>query len=871
MHRSSRQEALARSSSHIASRSGSLSHLVGQPVSTSPTKRERINATSDLRKAQSLWNNSQPSTHPTTARDAQVTFTFKDVPHDRRSEAKVVWTRHFQSEQNMIEQRYENQLPKSSKLIKGMQLEGVAFLQSALQGVFDKLTRTVEQLGNQLDKGDADYLVTRYFNDCIQILVAYLQNCSLDVSEEEGLLRDRGTSGDWIKLIDAVVLWNKVYMRHLDFLRQRDELLEQFTQQFEESEEENLILKDVLTHSSGGRCEVVIKRTFEDKARPKATLRNKSTNAPEEGHPGFCLPSKPVSARTVSALELLEKAVPFASERGIDVSALASALKSLSEEDAEPKVGTAASAAKTVEELLAEITKPMAKIRTDQALSQRSTAPTKMDLSVQTAPDVIQKHDAQSGVDKPIPRFESVCIQADMQHPAEQKLYDAAMRINTLEEKLEHALRKHSEDLTTITKKAEIERQTLKTEYEIEKHRLMQEKYELTTWLQDAERAKQSAANTTEKLEADIANLTRVLDSLSSQNNELNREKREVETSKAALAAELATLKGTYACIEAQYLTSTADAKDLKEKVDSLQKGLSEARKQLADLERERVQWEKTASDAIHAERAAVTQFQEIQEEIARVQDSNQKLSDSSLELERMLQIANVKNKELTNLLNVLMKFPDASLGHDVALSDLPLADEADKILKDMINSNNLRISLLEQKNNEFRVLRLQQSSRITASVQGKPEPKTALYDNHALQRATDAIVIRHLEEQAAIRVAAAAAAATKSTAGILQATAGANISRPRPQSPSPPALLAAWGPSAAMASQPSVPDTTRHRSAGMGTTRYPPNPELESFPSSPSKAERQIRQYHVTHQHTVPRKEAQGPPITRKLRWNIP
>ncbi|TPX70632.1 hypothetical protein SpCBS45565_g01701 [Spizellomyces sp. 'palustris'] len=870
MHRTSHQEALARSSPHITSRSGSLSHLVGQPVSTSPTKRERINATSDLRKAQSLWNNSQPSTHSTTAKDAQVTFTVKDVPHDRRSEAKVVWTRHFQSEQSMIEQRYENQLPKSSKLIKGMQLEGVSFLQSALQGVFDKLTRTVEQLGNQMDKGDADYLVTRYFNDCIQILVAYLQNCSLDMSEEEDLLRDRGTSGDWIKLIDAVVLWNKVYMRHLDFLRQRDDLLDQFTRQFEESEEENLILKDVLTHSSGGRCEVVIKRTVEDKARPKATLRNKGTNAPEEGRPGFGLPSKPVSARTVSALELLEKAVPFASERGIDVSALASALKSLSEEDADPRVGTAASAAKSVGELLAEITKPMAKVRTDQAHFQAS-APTKMDLSVQTTPDVIQKLDAQSGVDKPVPRFESVCIQADLQHPAEQKLYDAAMRIKTLEEKLEHALRKHAEDLSTITKKAEIERQTLKTEYEIEKHRLMQEKYELTTWLQEAERAKQSAANTIEKLEADIANLTRVLDSLSSQNNELSREKREVEMSKATLAAELATLKGTYACIEAQYLTSTADAKDLKEKVDLLQKGLSEARKQLADLERERIQWEKTASESIHAERAAVTQVQEIQEEIARVQDSNQKLSDSSLELERMLQIANVKNKELTNVLNVVMKFPDASLGHDVALSDLPLADEVDKILKDMINSNNLRISLLEQKNNEFRVLRLQQSSRITASVQGKPETKTALYDNHSLQRATDAIVIRHLEEQAAIRVAAAAAVATKSTAGILQATAGANISRTRPQSPSPPALLAAWGPSAAIASQPSVPDTTRHRSAGTGITRYPPNPEHESFPSSRSKAERQIRQYHVTHQQTVPRKDVQGPPITRKLRWNIP
>jgi hypothetical protein len=68
------------------------------------------------------------------------------------------------------------------------------------------------------------------------------------------------------------------------------------------------------------------------------------------------------------------------------------------------------------------------------------------------------------------------------------------------------------------------------------------------------------------------------------------------------------------------------------------------------------------------------------------------------------------KNSDLEKIIAKLMEFPDLSLGSDFKISSPPNTSEFTNILHHMIEHNNLRISLLEQRNTRFRDILLNQA-----------------------------------------------------------------------------------------------------------------------------------------------------------------
>ncbi|KAI9096611.1 hypothetical protein DFS34DRAFT_148096 [Phlyctochytrium arcticum] len=201
-------ENVTRSFSNLSTRSGSSSQLA-PPSLTSPTKRERHSVSGPgAGKAISHDQISAPTRRVSQANVVQ------EAPSETDWRTKVVWTRHYQSVENMMHQRYERQMPKTSKLLKDVKNSDIVVLQASLEEIFAKLQRRIDQLGDQMDKADAEYLLSRYFNDFVQALKSYLRDCFSDGGEDMQPIPS-GIMGDWKKLTRQVAQWNRAYMEHL--------------------------------------------------------------------------------------------------------------------------------------------------------------------------------------------------------------------------------------------------------------------------------------------------------------------------------------------------------------------------------------------------------------------------------------------------------------------------------------------------------------------------------------------------------------------------------------------------------------------------------------------------------------------------------
>lgn len=125
-----------------------------------------------------------------------------------------------------------------------------------------------------------------------------------------------------------------------------------------------------------------------------------------------------------------------------------------------------------------------------------------------------------------------------------------------------------------------------------------------------------------------------------------------------------------------QVATLSTENVECQRELDSLKQSLQKVQGEfmstlthMASVERERQAWEKKAVEAVESERATAELLTRAREDTALSQEATQKLVDGSLELERMLQVADSKNKELASCVSALMKYPDVSLGHEIAMS----------------------------------------------------------------------------------------------------------------------------------------------------------------------------------------------------------
>ncbi|KAJ3135264.1 hypothetical protein HDU90_003987 [Geranomyces variabilis] len=709
----------------------------GHPLAyTTPAKRDRP---SSLRRAQPAW---APVTRKAASKDSVGAaaaprpkhFDFQPVALE--PEPKIIWTTSYHAETDIMASKLARQLPKTSKLMNELKLHA-AMLRAEIQPIFNLLASSVAHLTMHGPSGPAETetLLVRYFADYRETLASFLHDCFADSVPDQRKESPEWEVKDSMRLCQVVVAWNKVHMRHMDLLIDQEAIVQSYIKQFEALEEENVILKDILAQRTGAgpaRCEVTIRRVTHEPLQRKRQLVDKATDTPEP---------------------LLDEPT-------------ARVLESIGTETAQ---ATAPAFAVTLMKTLASpaFASVLADIRLFNRRTQRRKAvvnaecqtmpiflPKRLDVSTQTwveAPVVVIAPTVAVAV-QAHPECTAIECQVDIPHPAELALEKSKVRVSKLEGQLRETIQAHDEKLHAANKDHEAAAEKALQQHEAEKKRILRDREQMIEWVQQSELAKTDATNANAVLQEKCEQFVKLVDTLRSDITKLTDDKDKLQRNYNSQSETLDETDRALTDLRAEHTAALAFQTALQASATLLQSELAETKQLLSTASTAAREWEEKALAALDAESSAANKAERAVEDATYARDGTQKLVDGSLELERMLQIADAKCKEVTSCLNAVMKYPDVSLGHEISMADVgPATGGSDRVLKDMITGNSVRISLLEQKNNELRVLRL----KLAASAQTPmttPIPSASLIDKPAVQRATEAAKLQFMEQQASVR-----------------------------------------------------------------------------------------------------------------------
>ncbi|KAI8920101.1 hypothetical protein DFJ77DRAFT_451098 [Powellomyces hirtus] len=699
---------------------------------TSPVKRER--AKKGTRKAQPAWNpTTAKKSAPTKAPADGIKSSFNIQPCVMEPEPRIVWTTSYQTESEIMASRLARQLPRTSKLTNEVRPH-TALLRADIQPIFDLLDSSVAHITRHADHRQADTLLVRYFQDYRDTVASFLHDCFADRHPDASntLIRSPDCEvKDVMRLCQSVVEWNKVHIHYMDILTEQEDVVQDFLKQFGALEEENVILRDVLAQRSGGVCEVTVRRIVQEPVTRKRQMVDRSTDPVE-------MPLDEPTTKVIEALTTTTEADTPPVIKGINAAAFAIVLGDIRSYNRrqQKRKEVVDMAIQTVPERVVEKT--------------HMTTQTWVDVEPVA---VIRRVNAITQV---VPEAASAECQTCIPHPAELEVQKSLQRIAKLEAQLRETLQAHDETIHAIKKENEAEKALALQHHENEKKRILRDREEMIGWVKKSEQAKTDAVNSSELLQGKCDEFMKLVEELRAGNAILSESKQGVENALATTTTELAQVQEDLYTVRLEYEQALQDQSELRESFNEVQNALSETMQQARAAEDERRLWEEKASKATESEARAVETMRRAQEDSTYSREGTQKLVDSSLELERMLAMSDQKNKEISSCLNAVMKYPDASLGHEISMAEVGApGGGGDKILKDMITGNSVRISLLEQKNNELRVLRL----KLASSAQNPmttPIPRATLVDKSAVQRATESITLQYMEQQSANRSSSA-------------------------------------------------------------------------------------------------------------------
>ncbi|KAI8851873.1 hypothetical protein BC829DRAFT_441185 [Chytridium lagenaria] len=168
-----------------------------------------------------------------------------------------------------------------------------------------------------------------------------------------------------------------------------------------------------------------------------------------------------------------------------------------------------------------------------------------------------------------------------------------------------------------------------------------------------------------------------------------------------------------------------------------LQKSLDDALARLLASETEKGRLTLTVEETNESWEKTKIRMGDLHHQLVITKEENEKMEDELYQTRSELKMRDYKIKELQLMVDTMLKYPDVSLGQ------LPSEPE-------FINCNNMRITLLEQKNNEYRYMRLK-NVKVPDSQNGQAllnAPVVKLWDNDPVQRSAKIMDIRGSNNQ---------------------------------------------------------------------------------------------------------------------------
>ncbi|KAJ3274365.1 hypothetical protein HDV01_002969 [Terramyces sp. JEL0728] len=357
--------------------------------------------------------------------------------------------------------------------------------------------------------------------------------------------------------------------------------------------------------------------------------------------------------------------------------------------------------------------------------------------------------DKATGPDREIPVYRPFGIQVELRHPIE----DA-------HDQLKHDYQQLIEENKQLKEEAQ---QMIKD---------LQEEFGL------------KISNAAKDANGEIIRLQKIVDYLQSENDRLERELNDSSANVALKELELAAVREKMAQIGHQLAILTDADKDRKRVEAALNDTISAQRTELftkekreADLTKKLEVFEKKNTEL---EQTVNSQSAQLQQTTAQLNDANvynevligknkrlekelsgekdakqnlkeeyEKLLDDEKEARNKARLLQEANDELERKIAILMQFPDLSLGEDFNLDgnyqlilDPPLSKSFMDTLYNMIEHNNLRISLLEQRNRRYRDILMKQAITDGHKAYRKYRPlssSTLVFNISAIERSRPA------------------------------------------------------------------------------------------------------------------------------------
>ncbi|KAI8905954.1 hypothetical protein EDD86DRAFT_211189 [Gorgonomyces haynaldii] len=545
--------------------------------------------------------------------------------------------------------------------------------------------------------------------DCSSIVKSFLRERQQDVREIESRIKGPTTINDVPLILDIWTISLDLFMK---YMVKHEEKTVNLLRDLEKVEEENLFFKDFVAkysnYSPDNTTEIKVQQVFKIEEK-KRDMVDKSVGTEQ--------------------LVVLEQEVDIAIE---DLNELP------------PLVGREAEIQTNARDQWTqtdEIQEPVPRIETPTL----TRAPVVQKPSNIKFVDVMDK---ASGTDTPIAILKSTSIQADLPHPIEGQYQELLKDHEALKAEKSRQTDGHNYLVSNIKDKAAHEMKEVVTRFTEEKKDYLSQIAQLKKQVSQLEEAnahlKAEASKHQMKLvtvNAELEKITRDNESIVTIHNDLLLEndtlakqvkKQEVEIKEIEVKA--VQEKQQFVELKKQHEDVVIEKQVVVEKLEKI----IEEKKQLEQvtIEQQKVQIE--LKSELHEVK---TEARELQQE--KIQLTQEK----AIMIEKTEKLSE-ENQDYKRVIAELMRFPDLSFGLDIDLKQLGLDNPTAKKLYEMTEHNNLRISLLEQRNNLYRELTLKQTASLDRALDyslyhpvnqtthvfnkysvGKPRPESATPD----------------------------------------------------------------------------------------------------------------------------------------------
>ncbi|KAH6588331.1 hypothetical protein BASA61_005974 [Batrachochytrium salamandrivorans] len=494
---------------------------------------------------------------------------------------------------------------------------------------------------------------------------------------------------DDTQIIAAIEILCTIQMNLLLFLKQRDDLSLKMVEQIEMLEEENTLFKDFVgSHSPytpDHKVEIQVKQVV---LSVKAPTLNKETNTDNLFH----------------QFELDDENHYYKSLSTEASAASTNRLDKFNEKTYAPLASTL----QQVKQLDTKQHEPL-HIENPEQIDAKDLPKKEQPISLSSA----NLLDSASGSDLPIAIYCNTTVQTDFLNPLEEQYTKLSTNYSVLQKDKEAA---------SITFDHTLEE--LRTSYE-ERISTMRESLTSTSQkrIHELEIENTDLQGATKKLKAENGELQQDIILLNSEMNEYKLQIVQLKKELDGIRKNEANLKKDNDALKNMIKNEQAQARSAKETVD-LWKVQMDEQTHMCILQSE--EHKEMKEKLVHALQENINRRKEFEESKERVSTLGKQVEEITVDNSNMhslnatmlielndalheKEVVQEKNNELEKVVAKLMEYSETNMGDNFNLSELEVSNETHFLLKNMIDGNNLRITLLERKNEQLRAIQMKQ------------------------------------------------------------------------------------------------------------------------------------------------------------------